>query len=197
MNAPQSKGRSSASGTLCSTPFGDIDECTVVWLEESRQAQACSTPFGDIDECTWLHINFGSESPVSAQRLSATLMNALLNERSESFRHISLCSTPFGDIDECTASLVGVCLHGLHGVCSTPFGDIDECTSSCSTTGIFRWCAQRLSATLMNAPQPIRDDIMTVHMLCSTPFGDIDECTRHHLRLLAERDEVLNAFRRH
>ena len=36
----------------CSTPFGDIDECTIeqrIWLGAFI---GCSTPFGDIDECT-------------------------------------------------------------------------------------------------------------------------------------------------
>ena len=60
--------------------------------------------------------------------------------------------------------------------CSTPFGDIDECTAgymNCAFRGRFRICAQRLSATLMNAR------------------------AGNHARGLGEPREVLNAFRRH
>ena len=36
----------------CSTPFGDIDQCTPEWVEEATHDEMCSTPFGDIDQCT-------------------------------------------------------------------------------------------------------------------------------------------------
>ena len=76
-----------------------------------------------------------------AQRLSATLMNALheppggvLNAsrdigRLAGSRELA-CSTPFGDIDECTRSRTGAAQAELRVMCSTPFGDIDECTES-------------------------------------------------------------------
>ena len=80
----------------CSTPFGDIDGCTVEPAGESGEALTCSTPFGDIDGCT-------SSSPSAfrswgrAQRLSATLMDARgqFPEPAQDW----LCSTPFGDMD--------------------------------------------------------------------------------------------------
>ena len=39
---------------LCSTPFGDIDECTERESVGDPYLYVCSTPFGDIDECTQL-----------------------------------------------------------------------------------------------------------------------------------------------
>ena len=55
-------------------------------------------------------------------------------------------------------------------------------------------CAQRLSATLMDAPYIELGGV--VEGSCSTPFGDIDGCTAlSPLTLYAFR--VLNAFRRH
>ena len=60
---------------------------------------ACSTPFGDIDECTvWCRLVPTVER--SAQRLSATLMNALALREVAQARRLAKCSTPFGDIDE-------------------------------------------------------------------------------------------------
>ena len=64
---------------LCSTPFGDIDECThQVSASVSGDELTCSTPFGDIDECT-------RDRQV---KIPCT--------------GYGMCSTPFGDIDECT-----------------------------------------------------------------------------------------------
>ena len=37
--------------TSCSTPFGDIDECTLEQQTDQLSKCVCSTPFGDIDEC--------------------------------------------------------------------------------------------------------------------------------------------------
>ena len=85
----------------CSTPFGDIDGCTQAVQDAIDAQAACSTPFGDIDGCTWrvsLSIirDYGCSTPFGdidgctphgqqefpyvsrAQRLSATLMDALL-----------------------------------------------------------------------------------------------------------------------
>ena len=36
----------------CSTPFGDIDQCTVIVSPSIFASSLCSTPFGDIDQCT-------------------------------------------------------------------------------------------------------------------------------------------------
>ena len=38
------------------------------------------------------------------------------------------------------------------GECSTPFGDIDGCTAKALSSRSTIFCAQRLSATLMDAP---------------------------------------------
>ena len=97
--------------------------------------------------------------PTGAQRLSATLMNARQILRELHVLRVQ-CSTPFGDIDECTRPR----LLGLELLCSTPFGDIDECTCNFAGAGYrFLPRAQRLSATLMNAPRRRRSSVM----LCS------------------------------
>ena len=66
---------------VCSTPFGDIDGCTVQRAVRKAVTVECSTPFGDIDGCT-------------SARFTRTWRDAE-------------CSTPFGDIDGCTTK----CLH--------------------------------------------------------------------------------------
>ena len=57
MNARSWSTRSCPCAT-CSTPFGDIDECTPA--ERNRISEGedvlCSTPFGDIDECTVIRV---------------------------------------------------------------------------------------------------------------------------------------------
>ena len=40
------------SNRKCSTPFGDIDGCTMVAERCRFYGRMCSTPFGDIDGCT-------------------------------------------------------------------------------------------------------------------------------------------------
>ena len=105
---------------------------------------------------------------VSAQRLSATLMNAPAGVQGSD--RVPLCSTPFGDIDECTLAAMMKPTADL--TCSTPFGDIDECTVAATRA---------------------RDSAKE----CSTPFGDIDECTRRAPDPDPAGLYVLNAFRRH
>ena len=68
---PRSKSAAVPVSVGCSTPFGDIDECTLVCRDEcTLSVVLCSTPFGDI-------VNALDASLIHrAQRLSATLMNA-------------------------------------------------------------------------------------------------------------------------
>ena len=120
---PPKPTRLPVAQVTCSTPFGDIDECTGRRMVRIDGGFMCSTPFGDIDECTY-QTSSGSPSVRCAQRLSATLMNAPA-KRCTSCAH-EQCSTPFGDIDECTFSAVRNASSCVS--CSTPFGDIDECT---------------------------------------------------------------------
>ena len=108
-----------------------------------------------------------------AQRLSATLMDA--HPGGSPTDDLNTCSTPFGDIDGCT-TISDVNAH-FQQMCSTPFGDIDGCTCSrCSARDVPSTCAQRLSATLMDAHTSASATIAILD-LCSTPFGDIDGCT--------------------
>ena len=85
---------------MCSTPFGDIDECTRPGLKIGESRVECSTPFGDIDECTQQRLQLAHDPDLVLNRLSATLMNARPQRWSFTARRV--CSTPFGDIDECT-----------------------------------------------------------------------------------------------
>ena len=40
----------------CSTPFGDIDGCTLRYSTYRIIHKQCSTPFGDIDGCTGVSV---------------------------------------------------------------------------------------------------------------------------------------------
>ncbi len=132
----------------------------------------CSTPFGDIDGCTLLlELTCGEVN--CAQRLSATLMDAQ-DDIPESAHRKILCSTPFGDIDGCTfhvpnSALSMKCAQRLSATL------MDALTAIAIVTHNSR-CAQRLSATLMDAQ--LIETPSTFQPPCSTPFGDIDGCTR-------------------
>ena len=179
--------------SVCSTPFGDIDECTQSARTDApanRGAQRLSATLMNARSSS----GYGWAPSSGAQRLSATLMNALEPNTVLVASTAWACSTPFGDIDECTSSSPSV--HAVPSSCSTPFGDIDECTGP-SGPPLFPsgGSAQRLSATLMNAPTKVELEV-DPGQLCSTPFGDIDECTLFNPPS-QEVSEVLNAFRRH
>ena len=120
---------------MCSTPFGDIDECTIPRAIDNRCI--IPAPFIQLRELQERDLS------ASAQRLSATLMNARhpLDGRPASLEEkVSACSTPFGDIDECTLVVTRATGRAKReqpvaaSACSTPFGDIDECTDASGCT---------------------------------------------------------------
>ena len=135
----------------------------------------CSTPFGDIDGCTFITSVMVIRCKLSAQRLSATLMDARALQATPSTHAGIMCSTPFGDIDGCTrcgSCKQTNCAQRLSATLMDAL--LSEPVPSCAPRR-----AQRLSATLMDAQKPRcnADCKPLASHLCSTPFGDIDGCT--------------------
>ena len=137
----------------------------------------------------------------SAQRLSATLMDAHA-VTAYTAPEAGGCSTPFGDIDGCTRAARRRSISSEKWMCSTPFGDIDGCTAPnlVQANSANPLSAQRLSATLMDALCRTLTAVCLclASARCSTPFGDIDGCTGAlRGQLPGNHRRVLNAFRRH
>ena len=176
---------------LCSTPFGDIDQCTPRTFVAEIPGKKCSTPFGDIDQCTGTP-GTSSAGSTSAQRLSATLINAQAEIRPEHEANWA-CSTPFGDIDQCTSWYRGttVLCAGAQRLSATlinarryPMGTPRSLP-----------CAQRLSATLINAPcrsRPYGRAPSGAQRLSATLINALEP--QHGP---VDMHSVLNAFRRH
>ena len=205
--------------TVCSTPFGDIDECTRSQgtdpTEDLARAQRLSATLMNAPGIS----GAGTPGAQCAQRLSATLMNAPARpcapgpaiSRAQRLSATLMNALPTDIAIFCStacAQRLSATLMNAHvetiradcqrpAWCSTPFGDIDECTARIASSAVATSRAQRLSATLMNA-RFFRNGVH-IACSCSTPFGDIDECTRATAapRAPLGAGRVLNAFRRH